>query len=80
MASRGLFQRTLGQVGGNIEWRRADAKDLDAISNRIAMLAAELLTSQHGRRPVRACQGPNCDKDDPTASRGTILNLLRLPW
>ncbi|MGR9355216.1 CGNR zinc finger domain-containing protein [Rhizobium leguminosarum] len=60
MANRGLSQRTLGEVGGNIEWLCADAKDLDAITNRIAMLAAELLTSRDGRRPVRACQGPNC--------------------
>ncbi|NNU49085.1 hypothetical protein G9X68_18560 [Rhizobium sp. WYCCWR 11279] len=60
MARRGLSQQTLGQVGGIIEWRRSDAKDLDAISNRIAVLAAELLTSRDERRPVRACQGRNC--------------------
>ncbi|MDR9762782.1 CGNR zinc finger domain-containing protein [Rhizobium redzepovicii] len=60
MARRGLSQQTLGQVGGTIEWRRSEAKDLDAISNRIAVLAAQLLTSRAERRPVRACQGRNC--------------------
>jgi predicted RNA-binding Zn ribbon-like protein len=60
MARCGLSQQKLGLVGGNIAWHRADAKDLDAIRNRIAALGAKLLTSRDGRRPVRACQGPNC--------------------
>ncbi|PDS80436.1 hypothetical protein CO654_30800 [Rhizobium sp. L18] len=60
MARRGLSQQTLGQVGDTIEWRRSEAKDLDAVSNRIAVLAAQLLTSRAERRPVRACQGRNC--------------------
>ncbi|WP_271022886.1 CGNR zinc finger domain-containing protein [Rhizobium sp. RCAM05973] len=60
MARRSQSQQTLSRIAGNIEWRRADAKDLDTICNRVAQSAAELLTSQNGRRPVRACQGPNC--------------------
>ncbi|QKK26877.1 CGNR zinc finger domain-containing protein [Rhizobium hidalgonense] len=60
MARHAQSQRSLRRVAGNIEWRRADAKDLDAISNRVAHLAAELLTSRDRGRPVRACQGPNC--------------------
>jgi predicted RNA-binding Zn ribbon-like protein len=60
MARCGLSQQILGQVGGIIEWRRSEAKDLDAISNRVAVLAAGLLTSRAERRPVRACQGRNC--------------------
>jgi hypothetical protein len=50
-------QQSPRRVAGNIEWRRTDAKDLDAISNRVAPFAAELLTSRDRRRPVRACQG-----------------------
>lgn len=60
MARRAQLQQSLSCVGGRIQWRPADAKDLDAISTRIAQSAAELLTSRHARRPVRACQGPNC--------------------
>ncbi|WP_322790951.1 ABATE domain-containing protein (plasmid) [Rhizobium indigoferae] len=60
MARHAQSQQSLGCVGGRIQWRRMDAKDLDAISTRVAQSAAELLTSRDGRRPVRACQGPNC--------------------
>ncbi|RXT22501.1 hypothetical protein B5P46_21730 [Rhizobium leguminosarum] len=60
MARRAQSQQSLGRVAGNIAWRPADAKDLNAIRNRVAQSAAELLTSRDGRRPVRACQGPNC--------------------
>ncbi|MDF0700453.1 ABATE domain-containing protein [Rhizobium sp. MC63] len=60
MARHAQLQQSLGCVGGRIRWRRADAKDLAAISTRVAQSAAELLTSRDGRRPVRACEGPNC--------------------
>ncbi|MGR9270955.1 CGNR zinc finger domain-containing protein (plasmid) [Rhizobium leguminosarum] len=60
MTQRAQSQQSLGFVRGRIQWRPADAKDLDAISTRVAQSAAELLTSRDGRRPVRACEGPNC--------------------
>jgi len=47
-------------VAGTIKWRHAAAEHLDAIAHRIGWLAAELLTSRTERRPIRACQGPNC--------------------
>ncbi|WP_426233284.1 CGNR zinc finger domain-containing protein [Pararhizobium sp. DWP3-4] len=53
-------QRTLTDLAGIIEWRYASAEKLNAIAERIGWLAAELLTSRRDRRPVRACQGPNC--------------------
>ncbi|NNU64814.1 MULTISPECIES: CGNR zinc finger domain-containing protein [Rhizobium] len=60
MARRAQSQQSLGLVAGNIAWRPADAKDLNAIRSRVAQSAAELLTSRDGRRLVRACQGRNC--------------------
>jgi predicted RNA-binding Zn ribbon-like protein len=60
MAQRALAQQSLGCAGGTIAWHRANAMDLEAISNRIAQVATDLLTSRKGRRPIRACVGPNC--------------------
>ncbi|MDR6668073.1 CGNR zinc finger domain-containing protein [Rhizobium sp. 1399] len=60
MARRALAQQSLGCAGSKIVWHRADARDLAAISNRIAQIATDLLTSREGRRPIRACEGPNC--------------------
>jgi len=53
-------QRTLTSTAGMIEWRYLTGEHLDAIANRVGWSAAELLTSRHERRPIRACQGPNC--------------------
>jgi predicted RNA-binding Zn ribbon-like protein len=53
-------QRRLVSVAGTIRWRHPPAEQLDAIAYRIGWLAAELLTSKTERRPIRACQGPNC--------------------
>lgn len=53
-------RQSLERVAGKITWRGADAKELEAIRDRVAKSAAELLTSRDGRRPVRQCQGPNC--------------------
>jgi predicted RNA-binding Zn ribbon-like protein len=53
-------QRRLVSVAGTIRWQHPPAEQLDAIAHRIGWLAAELLTSKAERRPIRACQGPNC--------------------
>ena len=53
-------QRRLVSVSGSIRWRHSAAEQMDAIMHRIGWLAAELLTSKTERRPIRACQGPNC--------------------
>jgi len=53
-------QRKLVSIAGTIRWRHAPAGQLDAIAHRVSWLAAELLTSKTERRPIRACQGPNC--------------------
>jgi len=60
VAQRAQSQRTLVGAAGGIEWRYRGAKQLGTITDRVGWLAAELLTSKSGRRPVRACEGPNC--------------------
>ena len=60
MAKGAQLQRTLTDVAGIIEWRYASAEALNAVAERVAWSAAELLISRRDRRPVRACQGPNC--------------------
>lgn len=57
---RAQSQRILIAAAGGIEWRYTPAEQLHTIADRIAWLAVELLTSQRERRPVRACEGPNC--------------------
>ena len=59
-AQRAQSQRTLVGAGGGIEWRNNAAAHLGTIADRVGWVAAELLTSKSERRPVRACQGPNC--------------------
>jgi predicted RNA-binding Zn ribbon-like protein len=59
-AQRAQSQRTLVGAAGGIEWRYRAAEQLATIADRVGWLAAELLTSRSERRPVRACQGPNC--------------------
>lgn len=53
-------RRRLVSIAGTIRWRHSAAEQLDAIVHRICWLATELLTSKTERRPIRACQGPNC--------------------
>lgn len=60
LARRAQKQRTLVQTGTGIEWRNAVADTLDAIAGRVALVAAELLTSKQARRPVHVCEGQNC--------------------
>ncbi|TWB11967.1 putative stress-induced transcription regulator [Rhizobium sp. ERR 1071] len=60
IARRAQAQRRLVNVGEAIEWRQSPADHLDAISTRVGWLAADLLTSRRNRRPIRACEGPNC--------------------
>jgi len=60
VARRAQAQRRLVKVGDGIEWRQSPADHLDAISVRVGWLAAELLTSRRDRRPIRACEGPDC--------------------
>jgi predicted RNA-binding Zn ribbon-like protein len=60
VVQRAQSQRKLFSVAGRIEWRHSPAEYLDATTNRIGWVAAELLTSKGERRPIRACQGPNC--------------------
>lgn len=52
-------QRSLAIINGSVEWRQSPADNLDTILTRISWLSASLLTSR-GRRPIRACEGPNC--------------------
>lgn len=59
-AQRAQSQRILIAAAGGIEWRYKPAEQLDTIADRVGWLAAELLTSRSERRPVRACEGPNC--------------------
>jgi predicted RNA-binding Zn ribbon-like protein len=60
VVQRAQSRRKLFNVAGTIEWRHAPADHLNGIARRIGCLAAELLTSRSERRPIRACQGPNC--------------------
>ena len=60
VARRAQARRRLVNVGDTIEWRQSPANHLDAISTRVGWLAADLLTSRLDRRPIRACEGPNC--------------------
>jgi len=60
MAQRARSQQTLMHAAGVIEWRHVGAEDLNEIGDRLAHFAVGLLTSRQGRRPVRACLGPNC--------------------
>jgi predicted RNA-binding Zn ribbon-like protein len=53
-------QRSLAIVDDTIKWRHAPADNLDAVAIRVSWLAANLLTSRRDRRPIRACEGPNC--------------------
>jgi predicted RNA-binding Zn ribbon-like protein len=57
---RARSQRKLVIVASAIEWRQAVGVNLATITHRVGWLAAELLTSRHERRGVRACHGPNC--------------------
>jgi predicted RNA-binding Zn ribbon-like protein len=59
-AQRAQSQRTLITAANRIEWRYTPAEQLSTIADRVGWLAAELLTSNRERRPVRACEGPNC--------------------
>lgn len=57
---RAAGKRLLVAKTPTIIWDYVPADELDAIVDRIAWLAAELLTSKSDRREIRACQGPNC--------------------
>jgi predicted RNA-binding Zn ribbon-like protein len=43
-----------------VVWAYTPSAAMSDIAGRIALIAAELLTSRHQRRPVRICQGRNC--------------------
>jgi len=60
VARRAQAQRRLVIVDDTIEWRHSPADQLDDVAIRVGWLAAELLTSRRDRRPIRACEGPNC--------------------
>ena len=59
-AQRAQSRRALRQEAGEIVWHNEAAEDVEAITERVGWLAAELLTSKGERRPVRVCEGPNC--------------------
>ncbi|KQS85025.1 hypothetical protein ASG68_24905 [Rhizobium sp. Leaf453] len=60
VAKRAQSRRSLQQHAGGIRWHEQAAEELDIVAERVAWLAAELLTSKGERRPVRECQGQNC--------------------
>ncbi|MDQ0391663.1 CGNR zinc finger domain-containing protein [Labrys monachus] len=53
-------RRVLAYRSGTFAWQWRDDDDLDALTRRVAVAAADLLTARTGRRPVRECHGRNC--------------------
>jgi predicted RNA-binding Zn ribbon-like protein len=53
-------RRRLRNERDGVIWTHAPPAAVTDIAGRIALMAAELLTSRRQRRPVRICQGRNC--------------------
>lgn len=53
-------RRRLRNGRDGVIWTYGPSGAVADIAGRIALMAAELLTSRHQRRPVRVCQGRNC--------------------
>jgi predicted RNA-binding Zn ribbon-like protein len=53
-------RRRLRNGRDGVTWNHEPPAELTDVAGRIALMAAELLTSRHRRRPVRICQGRNC--------------------
>ena len=56
---RAMAERRLIVSGDCIGWSEDTKIDVDLVSRRVALSAANLLP-QRDRRPVRECRGPNC--------------------
>jgi predicted RNA-binding Zn ribbon-like protein len=58
--SRAVARRRLRNGRDGVVWTHGPPAAVTDISGRIALMAAELLTSRDQRRAVRICQGRNC--------------------
>lgn len=59
-AQKARHDQVLTATEGRIEWKQHPAENMNAVAARIALSAADLLTSRPQRREVRACEGQNC--------------------
>jgi predicted RNA-binding Zn ribbon-like protein len=58
--ARATTRRRLQNEKDGVVWAHVPPAVMTDTAGRIALAAAELLTSRHERRPVRICEGRNC--------------------